>query len=296
MSSASRVGPAYLGVVFIWSTTALAIQWSVVDLSPLTGLLSRLTLGSMLALLWLRLLREPFPVQARDWQAYGISGAAMAFSMFCTYWSATQIPSGLLAVLFGLSPLITALLARPILGERVGISGLAGMGLGLAGLWVIFGSPSALGAANQLALALTILGVLIQAMGAVALKKRNHHPHPGAVTAGTLLVAGAITLLAWLLIDQPPQHWPHWKSVAGVIYLAGMGSVLAMTLYFYLLKRLTTAHVALITLITPVSSLWLGHVVNGEPVDHHVWQGTGLIVLGLLLNQWRTIQRWMRPD
>ena len=43
--------------------------------------------------------------------------------------------------------------------------------------------------------------------------------------------------------------------------------------------------VALIQLITPVTSLLLGHYLNQEPISMAVWLGTGLIMLGLLVYQ-----------
>jgi drug/metabolite transporter (DMT)-like permease len=41
--------------------------------------------------------------------------------------------------------------------------------------------------------------------------------------------------------------------------------------------------VALITLITPVIALLLGHILNGEPLQAEVWVGTTAILSGLLL-------------
>lgn len=50
--------------------------------------------------------------------------------------------------------------------------------------------------------------------------------------------------------------------------------------------------VALITLITPVLALLLGHVLNAEPVLPQVWLGTASIVLGLCLHRWG--EQWIR--
>ena len=47
------------------------------------------------------------------------------------------------------------------------------------------------------------------------------------------------------------------------------------------LKHLSAARVALITLVTPVTALLLGAGLNGETVSSRVWIGTGLILLGL---------------
>ena len=44
--------------------------------------------------------------------------------------------------------------------------------------------------------------------------------------------------------------------------------------------------VALVTLITPVLALLLGHALNAEPVELSIWVGAGLISAGLIIHQW----------
>ena len=57
-------------------------------------------------------------------------------------------------------------------------------------------------------------------------------------------------------------------------------------LYFYMIKHMETGRVALITLITPVMALLLGHVLNDEAVSFNAWLGTAGILMGLSLHQW----------
>jgi len=64
------------------------------------------------------------------------------------------------------------------------------------------------------------------------------------------------------------------------------GSVLGFILYFYILKRIEPIRVALITLITPITALFLGQNLNGEVIHASVWIGTGVVLGGLGLYQW----------
>jgi len=68
-------------------------------------------------------------------------------------------------------------------------------------------------------------------------------------------------------------------------YMVVFATLIAFSLYGYLLQRLKPVSVALIQLITPVTSLLLGHYLNQEPISMAVWLGTGLIMLGLLVYQ-----------
>ncbi|MGL5987135.1 MAG: EamA family transporter, partial [Burkholderiales bacterium] len=81
-----------------------------------------------------------------------------------------------------------------------------------------------------------------------------------------------------------PQQWPLRASLS-LAYMVVFATLIAFSLYGYLLQRLKPVSVALIQLITPVTSLLLGHYLNQEPISMAVWLGTGLIMLGLLVYQ-----------
>jgi drug/metabolite transporter (DMT)-like permease len=57
-------------------------------------------------------------------------------------------------------------------------------------------------------------------------------------------------------------------------------------LYFYVLKHVQASKVALITLMTPVSALFIGQGFNGEHITANVWYGTGVILAALVVHQW----------
>ncbi|MBL8440326.1 MAG: DMT family transporter, partial [Betaproteobacteria bacterium] len=77
------------------------------------------------------------------------------------------------------------------------------------------------------------------------------------------------------------------RAGAAIVYLGVFGSVVGFSLYYYVIKHLEASKVALITLITPVLALLLGHLANGEAVQPRVWLGAALISLGLAVHQGR---------
>ena len=64
------------------------------------------------------------------------------------------------------------------------------------------------------------------------------------------------------------------------------GSAFGFALYYYMIKHAEAGHIALITLVTPVSALLLGHGLNDDAVLPQVWLGTGSIMLGLCTHRW----------
>ncbi len=117
-----------------------------------------------------------------------------------------------------------------------------------------------------------------------------------AVTGGGLGVAVPLFLLTWVAVDGAwPEALPNRARYA-ILYLALFGSLLGFLWYFCLLRRVEAVKVNLLTLVTPVTALLLGHWLNGEALSAKVWMGTGLILLGLGLYQWDLQGRLSQPE
>ncbi|HEY0664799.1 MAG TPA: DMT family transporter [Gallionella sp.] len=279
---------AFVSVIMIWSTTPLAIKWSTLGVGASFAVLSRMAVGTLLCAVLLVLLRERFPMHRRAWQAYLVSGLSMFGAMALTYWSAQFVSSGMISVMFGLSPLLTSFAATLWLKDEEALTParLAGMLLGIAGLALVFQGGLGLGEGALLGLAALFVAVALQSLGLVWLKKIDDDSPPLATTLGTLIVALPLFLASWELADgHLPVMLPD-KAVAATLYLAAFGSVLGFVLYYYMIKHMAAGHVALIALITPVMALLLGHGLNHEEVLPHVWFGTAFILLGLCMHRW----------
>ncbi len=286
---------AYLGVVLIWSTTPLAIKWSAQGAGFAFAVAARMLIGLSLATLILLLWRIRLPLNARARRSYLAGGLGLFGAMTLTYWGAQYVHSGLVSVLFGLSPLVTGLLALLWLKEEAfGARKLAGMMLGLAGLLVIFGDGGNLGVGTNDGHAVTgvvalLVAVTVYSASLVWLKRIGDDSPPLATTAGTLIVALPLFGLVWWLSGaEIPAPLPTQAGVA-IVYLGVFGSVLGFALYYYVIKHMETGKVSLITLVTPVLALWLGNLLDGEVVGLRIWAGAGLIGLGLSLHQWHAL-------
>ena len=278
---------AFVSVILIWSTTPLAIKWSALGIGPSFAVFSRMVIGALLCLALLALLRVRFPLHRKAWLSYTASGLSMFGAMALSYWSAQYVSSGMISVLFGLSPLITSLGAALWLKEEaITPNKLAGMLLGVLGLALVFRGGLGLGDGAILGLAALFVAVVVQSLGLVWIKRIGDDSPPLATTLGSLIVALPLFFAAWWLADGSlPAVWPE-RALAATVYLGIFGSVLGFALYYYMIKHMETGRIALITLITPVLALLLGHGLNDEAVLPQVWLGTASIMLGLGLHRW----------
>jgi drug/metabolite transporter (DMT)-like permease len=285
------VPAAYLGVILIWSTTPLGIQWSAQGATFSFAVMARMLIGLAICGVLLRATRTAFPFTAAARQLYLVGGLSIFVAMLLTYWGALHIPSGLISVIFGLSPLVTGVFAALWLRSRTLTPlRLTGLALALGGLWAIFGQPWPGDGRATLGTAAVLAGMAAQALGLVWIKRLSVQASSLAMTTGALAVATPLFVLAWAIADAarlPADITP--RAGAAIVYLGVFGSVLGFTLYYYVIKHLDAGRVALITLITPVSALLLGQALNDEFIPGRGWVGIALIGAGLLLYEWRAL-------
>lgn len=288
---------AYITVVLIWATTPLAIKWSSVGLGYTGAALSRMVIGVLLAMLLLWVLRIPFPWHAQARRGYLLASLGVFGAMSSVYWSSQFVPSGLISVIFGISPILSGVLAYWLLDERA-LTPLRVLALlfAITGLAMVFGGEAfAIGEIDVSAvkglLGLSLATVLFS-LSAVLVKRYDAGIDPLAHTAGTLLFSLPGYLLLWLFTDGSLPDDVDARSIYATLYLGVFGSVLGFVAYYYVLQRLTAATVALIPLLTPVLALMLGSYLEGEVLSDMALKGTGLILSSLAVYQ---LEGMMRP-
>jgi drug/metabolite transporter (DMT)-like permease len=281
-----RITLAYITVVLLWATTPLAIKWSGEGPGFLFAVTSRMAIGMVCILLTLAILRRSLAWHRKALLTYLAVALQIYCSMIVVYWSAQFIPSGWISVIFGLTPLMTALLANLVLKEKhLSFINLCAYCLGIGGLYIMFGSALHLGESAVLGIAGILLATLLQSIGAIWIKRINAGLPAIAQVAGGLGLAVPAYLITWTLIDG---QWPATLStvnIAAIAYLGMIATTIGFSLYYYLLTHLSATRVALISLMTPVMALMLGHLVNHEPLTQDTLTGTALILSALLMHE-----------
>ncbi len=283
---------AYIAVVLVWSTTPLGVQWSSEGLSPVTGAMSRMVLAALLGWVVCWAARIPVPSDKKSLRIYGISNIGLFAGLMCVYIGAAYIPSGLISVLFGLSPVVSAILARQFLPEpEFTISQWIAVILGLSGLLVTFSDDISWSENSSLGMGLVVFGMMCFSLSNVLIKREQVSMHPLSQTVGSLTLAAilySITAAVFGIEVNSPQP----KALFAILYLTIFGSFIGFFCYYYILKHMAASRVALVTLMTPVIAIALGVWFNGEELTSHLVVGAILICSGLFLFYWG--DRWAR--
>ena len=290
-----KVALAYLGVVLIWTTTPLAIKWSG-ETDWLFGVAARTALGAVIILPILYWSKTRFSFEWSAVKVYLAASIPIFGGMTTMYWAAQYLPSGWIAILFALTPVMTGVLAHYLLPNSLLTKRkLFGVALSLIGLWVIFGPnlKAHMVEMQLLAIGVALISVLLHSFGTVQVKRLNNNVSSMHVVIGALW----LTVIGHLIIAPSTLFiWPEFTVREGwtILYAASIGSVVGFLLYFYLLKNVDAMKASLIPVITPVFALILGYFLNDEPLNASVWLGAGLVVLGLIVFEVRFRTLWKR--
>jgi drug/metabolite transporter (DMT)-like permease len=290
------VPAAYIGIVLIWSTTPLAIQWSGTEVGYLFGITSRMMLGVIVGLLTAMLFSIELPWHAAARRTYIAAGLGLFFAMTSVYWASQFIPSGWISVLFGLAPIVTGVMATLWLSEQAfSVSRIIGMLLGLAGLAIMLLGSQALGPGAAYGIAGMLFSVTAYSASAIAIKRIGADVPALATTIGGLVVTVPLLVAVYVISGEPLPSMVPTRTLLAIVYLGVIGSVLGFAMYYYVLKHVDTTRVALITVITPVIALLLGHLLNGEALQAEALVGTAAILSGLLLFEYgQRAGQWVR--
>ena len=277
---------SYVAIILIWSTTPLAIKWSIVGVDYITGLSIRMFIGSSILILLALILRTKIPLDRNSLKVYLASSLGIFGAMFLVYWGAQGINSGLISVIYGLSPMITSIITSTIFQqEEMTIGKIIGASLGCLGLVIIFYEQ--IDSQNTMLIpALAVLAsVTLHAYSAIWIKSIPGKRSAIQITTGGLVLSLPLFLIIFIFGAQPITTEIPIKTIISILYLGVMGSVVGFISYYYALSKLKASTVSLVLFITPVCALVLGKTFNQEIINNQVIYGTATILLGLIVHQ-----------
>jgi drug/metabolite transporter (DMT)-like permease len=279
---------AGLATVYVgWGSTFMAVDLAVRTIPPLLMMSVRhLVAGSlMLAWAWRRgaLARRP---TRREWAAAAaVGGCLFLVSHGSLAWAQQTVPSGVAALVAGTIPLWMAVVDRVAYGQRLSRAAVAGLALGFAGLLVLVGVPGS----DRV----PVVATLVIVGGAISWAAGSLYSRGAALPADPILSAGMSALAGGTLlavagavggeVDDVQRGSISGASLGGLLYLIVVGSVIAFTVYVWLLRTTRTSLVSTYAYVNPVIAVLLGWALLDEPVTWRVLVASAAIVCAVLL-------------
>jgi len=284
----------------IWGSTWLFIKLGLADLPPLTFAGIRFLFASLIlvALILARGLR--WPRRRRDWIVIAVVGL-LQFSLNygLVFWGEQRISSGLAAVLQSTFPAFGLVIAHFYLPEEpITTKKVIGVLLGFAGVGIVFSQQLAIAGPTALAGSVAlVLSALCGSYGNVLVKAYGTKIDPFVLAAGQMICGFPPLLTLGVLTEGNPFRF-HWtrSAILALAYLVIVGSVLAFTLFYWLVRHMDVVNTMLIALVTPVVAVILGMIVLHEQLNWRLFAGAACIISGISFIVLRKRQKTVAAD
>ena len=281
----------YTLLVLIWAATPLAIVWSVAEVHPMWVLVIRYFGATVIALCLLAIMRNPLPFDTVSLKSYVAGSLNLIGAQLFIYLAANYLTSGLMALIFGFSPLIAGLIGHVILKTHKLIAlQWCGIAVAIAGLSYVF-IDSADSKVNPIGIVLMLISMVSYISSIFWVKQINAPLKPMSQATGSLLVSALGSVLIIPFIWGPfPTEMPSQHAIIGFMFTMILSSIVAMLCYFWLIKRLAASTVSLSNVITPVLALILGATLNSEHINGDAFWGIVVVMFGIVMyfyKEWR---------
>ncbi|MDP3252032.1 MAG: EamA family transporter [Hydrogenophaga sp.] len=277
-----------LGVVVIWGLNFVVMKVGLQDVGPMLLGAMRFALAALPFLLFVKFPNLPW----RYVVGYGLAQGLGQFG-FLFLGLKLGMTAGMASVVMQTQAFFTLLLAVPVLGERARGAQWLGLGVALAGLLLIAtahgeGPGQMTLAGFVLTLSAAFMWAVSNLVARLANRVADYDPLPFIVWSSVFPIAPFLLLAVWM--DGPQLVWQQvaglsFRSLLVVLFLAWFATLLAYSLWTRLLKRHPAGRVTPFSLLVPVVGLWAAWVFFGELPLPQQWLGTGLVLMGLVVNQ-----------
>ncbi|PPQ50648.1 EamA family transporter [Paenibacillus peoriae] len=217
-------------------------------------------------------------------------GAGTTFGTFSAlYWAEQYVSSGIGAILSATGPMMIVILQSVLLRQktsRITVVGcmisflgvvlvvLPGLAVQISGLWL----------AGCLVI---LLGELCYSGGALYSKRVMdvfRETNPIALNAAQMIHGGWMLLLLSAITEPwSSEGWQYLPAMGSLLYLILFGSMIAHTLFYWLMERTNPLFPTTWLYISPPIAVGLGALLYGEHVSWWMLAGVLLIVTGLIL-------------
>lgn len=280
-----RLAPAIF--VLLWSTGWVTAKYAVAFTGPLTFL--SLRYGSAVVLFYLvcRMAGVAWPRSRSGWLHAIMSGVFLHGLYLGMIWWAVGhgVPAAISGIIAGLQPLMTAVAAPFLIGERLSGMQRLGLLLGFAGIAVavlpkVFAVDA--GAIPALAVAINVLGMASVTYGTIYQKRYLREGDIRAVA--TLQYVGALMITLPFAFALEDMHVDWGLGLFATLAWSVLGiSMGAVVLLLYLIRRGNVSKAAsLIYLVPPLAAIEAA-VLFGEQLTLPMMVGTAIAVAGVYL-------------
>ncbi|PSQ18069.1 EamA family transporter [Halobacteriales archaeon QS_8_69_73] len=274
----------------MWGLSFPAISVGLEHLPPLLFAAFRYDTAAVLLLGYAAVATDDWrPAGRNDLEAVVWGGLFLVAGNGLLFIGQQTVPSGVAAILQALVPILTALWALALLGERLSAVGAVGVAVGFLGVGLIVQPDPGNLLAGDTAGRLIVLGqVASVSLGGVLVDRAAPSMERVAMTGWAMLFGGVVLhALSLSAGETAPATAP--AALGAVVYLGVFSTALAFVIYFTLLERRGAFEASLVAYLVPLVATVAGVVLLGETVGPLSLAGFLVVFVGFALLKRRAL-------
>lgn len=261
-----RLAPATF--VLLWSTGFVGAKYGLPYAEPFTFLALRLAIAALLLAALSVLLRSPRPASRAQYGHAALVGTFLhAGYLGGVFWAISRgVPAGVAAVVVSLQPVLTAVLASRLLGERLVPRQWAGLVLGVLGVGLVLGPGLVVAAGRELPLSGLTGCVIALLSGTLATLQQKRYGDQIPLLAGTAVQYATAASLLFAIAIATETRAIDWtlEFVAALAWLVLALSLGAILLLLGLLRRGSASSVSSLFYLVPPAVAVEAFLLFGE--------------------------------
>ncbi len=276
---------AFAACVLIWGSTWYAIEFQLGDVAKEWSVFYRFALSAILLQAWctLRGMKANFGRQGHL-AAAGTGIFLFGINYLLVYAGTEHLTSGLVAVAFSTLSLMNIISARIFLGTPVHLPVLGAAIIGIGGLAMVFGheiTQFSWADETMIGLGFCLSATVTASLGNTIAASDKAKAFPILpFTALALFYSSGFNLLVALASGQPMLFNTSLPYIVSLLYLAVFGTVIAFTVYLWLIAKIGVARAGYISVVMPLVALTISTIYEGFVWSAAALAGLVLIIIG----------------
>lgn len=273
-----------VAVYVSWGTTYLAIRVAVETLPPFLMAGTRYLIAGAILYPFVRKSAQDKveePPKASQWKAAALIGLLMLVGgNGLVSWAEKTVPSGIAALMVGTVPIWLVALDRIFGKAKPGWPAIVGILVGFVGVTILV-RPTDAQSIDLVGAGALLLAPLFWAIGSLYSRTAPLPSNPLKATAVEMLFGGVWLAALGALVGELSDlnlASVSLRSMMGLLWLIGPGSLIGFAAYNYALMKLPTPTVGTYAYVNPVVAVFLGWLLLAEEITVQTIIGGGVIV------------------
>ncbi len=268
----------------LFGANAVAIKISLAGLGVFTTDAVRFGVAALVIYLWAQLTGKPIRINLRQFLQLAVLGVVFFVQLSMFYLGLARTTASHGTLISNILPFVVLVLAHYFIKEEnITARKVTGLILGFCGVLLLFGDAGQLQQEMLLGDLFVLAAVLIWGGNAIYTKRIIGSFHPAQITLYPLTLAAPLFLLAALFLDKEMVSYIDGSIVVSMAYQTFVTASFGLIGWTMMIKRYGATTVHSFIFIMPISGVFFGVVMLGEPLTARLIGSIIMVTAGLIV-------------